>query len=664
MAGEDDLIDGSNVSQRRRRGAFLLVSAALLAGAVAATGLAVQAQPKAGIPAAKTAGAAGPDGAALYAERCAACHEHATGRVPTREVISQNPPSFILSALHGVMAPMAEGLSEADKLAISNYISRQPPLQDIDPKKIWGDGVAGTPLDGPKCDKPIPSLDLASADQWNGWSPRPDNARYQPAPGLSAADVPRLKLKWAFQYPGAKNGQATVIGERLYVTSMAGAVYALNAKTGCVYWRHAAAAATRTSVTVVDLPPGAGARHALFYSDWTKSAVALDADTGRQLWKTVIDDQPAEQMTGSITYWKGKLFVPISSGNEAFAQSPAWECCRFRGALVAMDATTGKVLWKRYTDDTVPHPYRTNSAGKQMWGPSGGSIWTTPTIDPVRGLIYVATSNSYTDVPYPLADSVLAIDIGTGKIRWHYRVTAHDDYIDGCWREGAARPANCPSHVGPDASIGASPILYHLKNGSDVVVTGSKSGIVVALDPATGAKVWDRQVGQGSELGGVEFGTAADPEHIYAGVSDIVARFDPRPGLYALDPATGQIVWSSRNKPHPACRWKGMWCNGAISQAVSVIPGAVFAGSYDGHFRAYDPNTGRVIWDVDTGSQPIKALSGKMVYGGVMDGAGPTIAGGMVYVHSGYAGRSGSTAGRDMRNADGNVLLAFSVDGR
>ena len=656
-----------------RRGARAFVWAAVMTGAMVAGGLSVHAQPKAGTAAAASqaqpkGGAAlppgHPDGAALFADHCAACHEHATGRVPSREVISQNPPTFILSALHGVMAPMAEGLSEQDKVAIANYISKSPPIQDVDPKKIWGDGVADTPLDGPKCDAAAPPVDLTAKAQWNGWSIRPDNTRYQPDPALAAADVPKLKLKWAFEYPGAKNGQATVIGDRLYVTSMAGVVYALNARSGCIYWRHAADAATRTSVTVAALPPGAGARRALFYADWTKAAVALDADTGRQLWKTTIDDQPGEQMTGSITYWNGKLFVPISSGNEAFAQAPGWECCRFRGALVAMDAVTGKVLWKRYTTETPPHPFKVNAAGKQMWGPSGGSIWTTPTIDPARGLVYVGTSNSYTDVPYDHADSVLAIDMQSGDIRWAHQLTPHDNYIDGCWRSGAARPASCPSPVGPDFSIGASPILYHLKDGRDLVVTGSKSGVVHALDPKDGASVWERRVGQGSELGGVEFGTAADPDHIYAGVSDIVARFAPKPGVYALDPATGQIVWATRNKPHPDCRWKGMWCSGAVSQAISVMPGAVFAGAYDGHFRAYDPKDGHVLWDVDTGSQPIHALGGKTVYGGVMDGGGPTVAGGMVYVHSGYAGRSGATAGTDMRNADGNVLLAFSVDGR
>ena len=609
-----------------------------------------------------------PDGAALYAARCAGCHDNASDRTPSREVLARNPPSFILATLrNGTMAPMAAGLSHAEMAAIARHLStieQQPKaLADIDPKLIWGDGVEGTPLDAPLCAKPAPPLDLAASAQWNGWSVGKDNARFQPHPGLAVRDLARLKLKWAFQYPGAKNGQATVIGERLFVTSMSGAVYALNAKTGCVYWRHAAAAATRTSVSVAALPKGAGARHALFFSDWTKAAVALDADTGKQLWKTVIDDQPGLQMTGSLAYWEGKIFVPISSGNEAFARSPDWECCHFRGALVALDAATGKVLWKRYTTEHEPRPFKLNQAGKQMWGPSGGAIWAAPTIDAKRRLIYVGTSNSYTDLAYDNSDSVMAIDADTGAVRWARQLTRDDNYIDGCWRE--PKPANCPSPLGPDFSIGASPILHRLPGGGELLLVGQKSGMVYALDPAKdGAPVWERRVGVGSALGGVEFGLAADRERVYAGVSDIVAKDRGKPGLWALDARTGAVLWNQPTQVAPKCRWTNFWCHGAISQAISAIPGAVFAGSYDGHFRAYDSANGAILWDMDTGTYPVATLDGKSAYGGVMDGSGPTIAGGMVYVHSGYAGRSGATAGRGLRNADGNILMAYSVDGK
>ena len=255
-------------------------------------------------PAASQVAAGGIDGAALYQTRCAGCHEHATDRIPSREVLGQNPASFILGTLrNGAMAPMAQGLSVAEMTAVARYVSKVPDdktaRQDVDPHQIWGDSVEGTPLDGPMCKTPPASLDLNTKAQWQGWGNGIKQAHFQGDPGLKPADVPRLKLKWAFQYPGAKNGQVTVVGDRLFVTAMSGAVYSLNAKTGCVIWRHAAKAATRTSVSVVAMPAGAPVRHVLFYSDWTKSAVALDADTGKPLWSTPIDDQPGEQMTGS-----------------------------------------------------------------------------------------------------------------------------------------------------------------------------------------------------------------------------------------------------------------------------------------------------------------------------------------------------------------------------
>lgn len=643
-------------------GAVSMLAAACTHAVTAPAGAADEPRP--------SAHASGPavDGAALYASRCAACHDNATDRTPSREVLSGNPPSFILTSMKsGSMAPMAAGLSDAEMSAIARHVSKTTDNvaeNDIDPKAIWGDGVEGSPLDAPQCAAAPAPVDLGAANQWNGWSVGLNNARYQPDPGLTAADVPRLKLKWAFQYAGAKNGQATVIGDRLFTTSMSGAVYALDAKTGCVHWRHAAPAATRTSLVAAPIEDESGTRTALFYSDWTKSAAAIDADTGEEIWRTVIDDQPGLQMTGSLVHWEGKIFVPISSGNEAFAQSPDWVCCKFRGALVALDAATGKILWKRYTTEIEPKPFKVNSAGKEMWGPSGGAIWVAPTIDARRRLVYVGTSNSYTDMPYDNSDSVLAIDVDSGAIRWARQLTANDNYIDGCWRTGTARPANCPDPVGPDHSIGAAVILQDLPDGTDILLVGQKSGKVRGISPVDGRIVWDRQLSPGSELGGLQFGLAADRGRVYAGISDIVLGARGKPGLWALDPATGATLWNTPNSPTPTCRWTGFWCHGAVSQAITVIPGVVFAGAYDGRFRAYDAATGKIIWDVDTGSDPVRTLNGDMAHGGVMDGAGPTVAGGMVYVHSGYAGRSGATRGASMRNADGNILMAFSIDGK
>ena len=607
-----------------------------------------------------------PDGATLYAARCAACHDHATDRTPSRETLAKNPPAFIARAMRtGAMAPMAEGLSKAEMAAIANYVGQV--AGDPDPNAIWGPSAASLPLDGPRCDKPPAPINLAAPARWNGWSPKPDNARYQTNPGLKAADVPRLKLKWAFNYPGSKNGQATILGDRLYVTSMSGAVYLLDAKTGCVHWRHVAEAATRSSVTIAALPKGGPTRYALFYSDWTKSAAALDADTGKLLWKTKIDDSPGLQMTGPPTVYGGRVFVPISSGIEAFAQDDRWECCKFRGSVVALDIATGQVLWKTYTTAQEPKPFRTNRLGRQMWGPSGGAVWAAPTIDAKRGLIYVGTSNSYTDVPYDGSDAVVAMDIATGRIAWKTQVLAGDNYLNGCWtgpNNDRTPAANCPAPVGPDFAIGNSPILIDLAPGRQLLVVGQKSGYVHALDPgANGRIVWQTRLSPGSALGGVEFGMASDGRTVFAGISDVIGGPKGKPGLYAVRVADGHLVWATLGPTQATCRWGPRWCNGAVSQAVTLIPGVIFAGAYDGHFRAYRARDGKVIWDVDTGSQPTAVLGGKTAYGGVFDGAGPTVAGGMVYVHSGYAGRSGASGGRDLTGTDGNLLLAFSVDG-
>lgn len=612
-----------------------------------------------------------PDGAKIYQERCAACHDNPSGRTPGRDVLSKNPPGFVFGALTtGSMAAMAEGLTEADKRAVAAYLTgtkfEASAINEIDPKWIWGTGSEGTPLDAPSCEGPAPRLRL-DAPRWNGWSPSVTNARYQASPGFRASDVSKLKLKWAFNYPGSKNGQATVVGDWLYVTSMSGAVYALDAKTGCVRWRHVAPAATRSSVTVVALPKGAPARFALFYSDWTKSAAALDAETGKLLWTTKVDDSAGLQMTGAPTVAGDTLLVPISSGVEAFAEFDGWECCKFRGSLVALDIVTGKIRWKTYTTDVEPRPFKTNRLGRPMWGPSGGAIWSAPTVDLAKRIVYVGTSNSYTDVPYDGSDAVIAMDLDTGAVRWKKQLLADDNYIIGCWLGGGRQElaANCPTKLGPDFSIGNSPILQKTPKGQELLFVGQKSGHVYALDPArAGEVVWSRQIGPGSALGGVEFGMAADATHLFVGISDIVAGPQGKPGLYALSLETGAMLWSATDPTKPVCRWTNYWCHRAISQAVSAVPGLVFAGAYDGYFRAYDARSGKVVWSWDTGKDAIEVLGGRKAYGGVMDGAGPTIAGGMVYVHSGYAGRSGASAGRDLSGADGNVLMAFSIDGR
>jgi polyvinyl alcohol dehydrogenase (cytochrome) len=576
-------------------------------------------------------------GAAVYQQKCAGCHDNPSGRTPPKAAIAENTPTFIAQALiEGVMRPMSGGLSPHDIASVAGYLSTH---------KAGGLNAAG--LEAPACAAPSASFSLAGPG-WNGWGNGEAQARFQPAPGLSAADVPRLKLKWALSYAGSRNGQATVAGGRLFLTSSAGSVYALDAKTGCAYWRFDVPGGSRSSVTVGKL----GNRYAVYLTGWTeRTAYALDAGTGKLIWKTQVTDQQEVQLTGSPVLHAGRLYIPVSSAEEAIATDDAYACCKFRGEVAALDAATGKVIWRAFMADPA-RPFKKSPKGVQMYGPAGAAIWGAPTIDAKRGALYVTTGDSYTDINVDRAEAVVALDLATGAVRWVNQLTKGDNYIIGCY--GTNPRANCPAPAGPDYDFGVAPVLHTLKSGKQLILVGQKSSQVYALDPdAKGKVVWEHRLSQGGPLGGVEFGPAADASNYYVGVADIFVP-KPAPGLYAFRIADGELLWST---PSPAlpCAWKNPYCTGAISQAVTAIPGAVFAGAMNGHFRAYDAATGKVIWDYDTAAAPVTTVSGKPATGGVMDGAGPTVAGGMVYVSSGYQGRSGTP---------GIVVMAFSVDGR
>ena len=582
-------------------------------------------------------------GEGLYLKRCASCHDTAAARAPPKAAIADNSRAFIADTLiEGVMAPMAAGLTPHDSASIAAYLSTRK-----------AGGVVQTVQEAPTCRTKAPPMTL-SGPQWNGWGRAVEQSRFQPDPGFRAEDAPRLKLKWAFAYRGIRNGQATVAGGRVFLDSNSGAVYALDAKTGCAYWRFDAPAGARSSIIVGRLPagPGGKARYGLYFTDFSRAAYALDAETGALIWRTQVDDQREVQMTGSPALHDGRLFVTISSAEEVIALGDTYECCKFRGAVAAVDAATGRLLWKTYVAPE-PKPFKKNPKGVQMYGPAGGAIWSAPSVDVRRGLIYVATGDSYTDAELPTADAVLALDERTGAIRWSQQLLKADNFLSGnC---GApVHPANCPSPPGPDADFGASPILHTLASGRQLILAGQKSSQIYALDPDAGGKlVWSQRLSPGGPLGGVEFGMAADGATLYAPVSDI---FTPaaKPQLAAIRIADGHVLWSVK-PPVSTCDWKSkFFCAPGISQAISATPGLVFAGSLDGRFRAFEAATGKIVWETDTG-RPVTTVSGAVASGGVLDGAGPTIAGGVVYLNSGYQGRSGTP---------GNVLLAYSIDGR
>jgi polyvinyl alcohol dehydrogenase (cytochrome) len=610
------------------------LAASLLSLALAQT---VWAQP----PAVGRGGApAGPNGEALFKAHCAMCHDPALDRTPSKTDLARNFPEYIKRALtSGVMQPMAVGLSDAEENAITQYLTgREPrPVGDI------------TKEDANRC--PAGSKFNPNGPRWNGWSPDVTMTRYQPNGGIAAAEVPKLKIKWAFAMEGGRYGQPTPYGNRLFVGSSSGRFYGLDVKTGCVAWSFTSDVGIRTAPAVAkDAKAPSG--YAVMFGDYNKIVYAADAGSGAILWKLKVEEHPRGMLTGGFVTANGVLYVPLSTFEEAGATVAAYQCCSARGNLVAIDVATGQQLWKTYMIQTTPHPTRMNSIGVQRFGPAGAAIWSTPTVDTKRGLVYVATGDSFTDEGDDgISDSVVALDLKTGKIRWKNQVTLGDNYINGCAPGRATNPVNCPDKIGPDDDFGSSPILTHV-GGKDVLVAGQKAGVVHAFDPDTGKVLWQQKVSAGSALGGIEWGMAADGTRVYA------AAADRQGGLFALDLLTGKPAWSVKIDDKPQCGWKTNRCAGGYSAPPSIIPGVVFSGAQDGHLRAFDAKTGAKLWDFDTAGQTYDTVNGvKGQIGGPLDGSGPSIAGGVLYTMSGYNGSGGG-------GWSNNVLLAFSVDGK
>jgi polyvinyl alcohol dehydrogenase (cytochrome) len=537
------------------------------------------------------------------------------------------------------MRPQALGLTLNERKAVATFLTGREP----------SDKVAVVPEQN-RCRRSGPLV--AGAPQWNGWGNDLSNTRYHPAPGLTPAQLPRLKLKWAFGYPGSSvYGQPTVVGGRVYVGTVTGRVYSLDAKSGCVHWTFDADAPTRPAISIADVPGVAGP--VAFVGDDSANVYALDAVRGTVLWKWRLDTHASARISGAPVYHGGRLYVPVSSLEELAALAPGYECCSFRGSVAALDAADGSLLWQRYTIEDPPLAYQRVKDRARMRGPAGGAVWSAPTIDPARGLLYFGTGNSYTDIPAPRTNAVMALEMATGAVRWVNQVLPGDNYVVGCESpDPAQRPSVCPENIGPDVDFGTSPILRTLPGGRQVLMTGAKSGLVHAIDPDTGRQVWESRVGTGGPIGGIEWGGAADERAMYVAVSDITDTSAKGPGgLSAISIEDGRQLWHAPAPP-PVCSWGARACTAAQSQAVTAIPGAVFAGSHDGHLRAYSTIDGRVLWDADTGVA-FRTVNKVPAAGGSLDHGGATVAGGRVFVNSGYGRINGQP---------GNVLLVYGVD--
>jgi polyvinyl alcohol dehydrogenase (cytochrome) len=586
----------------------------------------------------------GPDPQALFKARCAMCHDLGV-IAPTAAQIGRMTVEEIEAALwHGTMQEHANGLSRPERLAIARWLAAQG-----DGEKARGPGVK---MCASKKARP------AAQGAWPGWSVDNRLARHRADDSMTAERVARIKLEWAHPMPvhsafsGSGNSVA-VSGGRVFAGNLNHWVYALDAESGCAYWTFRAEGRIRSNVALEG--------DTVVFGDLMANVYALDLNDGSLRWRSRIDWSPGSRITGNLTIHKGVVYAPVSSLEEVLAMKMDIPCCTFRGAVAALDAGDGQIIWKTYTIDQYAEYLGDNEMGLPRFGPAGVPVWSGISVDDKRGVVYVGNGNQFTEPRLEESDAVMALDMRTGAKRWvkglaPEQMGGQDIYHLACEAWWDPDRKNCspenPAGQG-DRDIGAPPILVTRTDGTDVVVVGSKDGMLYALDPDNaGAVLWNIRVGVGGEAGGIEYGVAADGRYAYAPVVDMNADLSSNGSLTAVDLITGKPAWRVENiaarcdgKPTPPC-------GTAVITPPSVVGEAVFVGLIDGTIRAYETGSGRELWVYDT-ARDYEGVNGLSGNGGSLGNGGPVVVDDRLYIMSGF----------NILNLGlpGNVLLAFEI---
>ncbi|HET9015881.1 MAG TPA: PQQ-binding-like beta-propeller repeat protein [Thermomicrobiaceae bacterium] len=480
----------------------------------------------------------------------------------------------------------------------------------------------------------LPPATAASGSDWPMFGQNLNNTA-SASTNIGTGNVKHLKLKWAFNTGGDVSARAAVVGNVAYFPDWSGHLYAVKASNGKLIWSRNIAAdyfnGSLGATVVSRTSPFVDAATGTLYIGTQTGArlLAINTADGSLRWATQLDAHPWAVDTGSPVVHNGVLYVGVSSLEEAAAADPSYPCCSFRGSVVALNASTGQILWKTYT---VPEGY------------TGGSVWGSTLVpDPQLGVIFATTGNNYTTPaavqdciaagspesdclsPDDFVDSVVSLSMATGQVQWATRLASADDWNVACFYPGNP---NCPEPAGPDFDFGsgANLITYQTAQGSRTILgAGQKSGVYWALDPTTGQVLWGTQVGPGSALGGIQWGSASDGQRIYVAVGNLYGVPYTLPSgqtshagsWAALDPADGHVIWQVADP------------NGAMDLGpMTVANGVVYAPSM-GAQSAGTPNmfalnaaTGKTLWSYASGGSVV---------------AGAVVANDAVYWGSGYA---------------------------
>ena len=584
-------------------------------------------------------------GNALYQENCATCHDGSIEKAPAANWLEMLVPQALLRTINeGIMSEQASHLSEEEKIQIVEYIVRQ------DRKNFPKEAELNY------CKSSEMNFDLREAPEPYGWGYNTSRFIPKKSGGIDSKNIKNLTLKWAFGFPYSQRARSQPLFAMgsIFVGSQSGDIYALDVKTGCVKWNFTASGEVRTGIIMDQWENGKkpNKRPYIYFGDILANEYALDAQTGELIWKIKSDDHPNATRTATSAKFEDILFIPISGLEVIPAFDDKYECCTFRGGLLAVDSRTGKTLWRQYSIP-VPAKYSGNtSVGTRMFGPSGAPIWTSPNVDKKRRYVYIGTGENYSTPADDSSDAIIAYNIDTGEEVWRRQTLAGDAWNLACMGKG--KP-NCPKEFGPDMDYSASSITIDLGD-RDILIAGQKSGYVYGIDPDTGKILWSNPVSGGGTQGGIHFGMAAEGKTVYAPINDMQNTHDGKvwlnrkPGMHSLDAETGNIIWS--NISDKECKDIDFNCDPGISAAVTAVPGAVIAGHLDGNIKVYDKENGNILWSYNT-LRDFESISGSPAYGGSFSGSGPSIRNGYMAINSGYG---------IYNHMPGNVLLLFSLN--
>jgi polyvinyl alcohol dehydrogenase (cytochrome) len=608
-------------------------------------------------------------GERLFDKHCASCHDNPAMHAPSREALAGFSKETVMVALEfGKMQPMATHLSKQERGLIAIYLAGSAPADEW----IAEHGCTTPPVDD-------------STEYVTNWGLGTNNRRFMEGEraGINRANVGSLELAWSLAFPKVTDmrSQPAIIGDTMYFGDKTGKVYAIDRKRGCIRNHTEVLSGIRSAITVATLSTG---RQLLVFADSMASIYALDPDSLKTVWQEAARIYETSVITGSISYHGDRLFVPVSSYEVAVSGSPSHVCCKSHGGVIALDATNGNKLWEWHGTAEATLQGR-NSAGGEIYGPSGVSVWSTPTIDARRNRIYIGTGENLSRPATENSDAIVALDMDSGELAWRFQATADDVWNAACLNGGP----NCPENPGGDFDFGASVILAELPDGSELLLAGQKSGDVYALDPdpagPAGEVVWHRQVSnagigpnlaQSTTNGGVHWGMALSGERLLVAAADperVRPDYIPKPGLHALNVSNGDIQWfqgvtrgceiAEEDKPMIGLQnmragkkveledqYRCSFYYG-LSAAVMATPELVFSAGLDGRIRAFDIADGELLWQAET-AESFEADNGITGHGGAIDVSGQVMADGWLYVQSGY-----SMFGQ----LPGNMLLAYRV---